>query len=269
MPVPNYYNKGEYQMSIKTDLAKEIIDRISPEYSKKLEFYRAGTKITRIAVENPKDSALINKPIGKYITVEADSPRMLYGKFDEEAEAIASELKELLPKSGDILVAGIGSAFLTADSLGPISAEKIIRQSFKNRKILVLIPGTEARTGMTPGRLILSAVREFSPSAVILIDSLAAENIGNVCKSIQITDSGIAPGSGIFADAAAIDEKFLGVPTVGIGSPTVAGLSEKGVFVSPKDIDFLVQRTASLIAAGISLAVFPELGIEFIKEISR
>lgn len=253
-------------MSIKTDLAKEIINRISPEYSKKLEFFRGETKIIRIAVEKPEEAALINKPLGRYVTLEADSPRMLYGKFDSEAEAVGSELREFLPKDGDILAVGLGNPFLTADSLGPLAAEKIIRQSIGKRKILLLSPGTEARTGMEPGRLILSAVREFSPKAVVLIDSLAAADIKNVCRSIQITDSGIVPGSGISEKAAAIDGKFLGVKAIAIGSPTVAGISENGVPVSPKDIDFLIKRTAALIAAGISLAVFPELGIDFIKE---
>lgn len=253
-------------MSIKTDLAKEIINRIYPKYSKKTVIFRGETKIIKISIENPEDSKRINKPMGKYITVEADSPRMIFGKFDSEATAISSELGELLPRTGDILVAGIGNGNLLADSLGSLAVEKIIGRSIGERKILLLKIGTEAETGMEPFRRILSAVREFSPAGVIVIDSLAAEEIENVCKSIQITDSGIVPGSGVSKKTVPINEESLGVPTFAIGSPTVSGLSEKGVFVLPKDADILIKRTASLIAAGISLAVFPELGIDFIKD---
>lgn len=250
-------------MSIKTDLAKEIIDRNFPEYSKKKTFFRGRTKITRILIDE-EDAKLLNKPSGRYVTIEADSPRMLYGKFDEEAEAIAAELKELLPKSGDIIAVGFGNALLTADSLGVFASEKIIRHGREKRKIMVLAPGTESKTEMEPKRLALAAVKEFSPDAAILVDSLAAEDIKSICRTVQITNSGIAPGSGI-SERAAVNRDFLKIPTVAIGSPTVAKLSDAG-FVSPKDIDVLVKRMALLIAAGISLAVFPELGIDFIKE---
>ncbi len=254
-------------MSTKTDLAKEIIDKISPEYSKKKTFFRGNTRITRILIETDEESAAIEKPKGRYVTAEADSVRFPYENFDGEAEALASELAELLPKEGDILLAGLGNKNLTADSLGVLSAEKTLCGNFGKRKLMRIVPGTEGRTGIDPKRMIFAAVKEFSPAAVILVDSLAAENISHICRSIQITDSGIAPGSGISPKKEAISEKTLGVPVIAVGTPTMIRYPAKeNIMVSQSDIDVLIERAAALIGVGISLAVFPEAGIDFIKE---
>ena len=103
---------------------------------------------------------------------------------------------------------------------------------------------------------------------MILIDSLAAEDIKNVCRSVQISDSGLAPGSGFGGGKTAFTEETLGVPVIAIGTPTVTRLSHSdSVFVSPNDIDILVRRAAKLISSAINLAVFPEAGLDFIKGI--
>ena len=114
-------------MSTRTDLAKEIIDKNFPEYSKKKTFFRGETKITRILIETDADAEKIEKPKGRYVDMEADSIRFPYGKFDGEAFALAEELAELLPEKGDILLVGLGNRNLTADSLGVMTAEKAIR----------------------------------------------------------------------------------------------------------------------------------------------
>ena len=253
-------------MSIKTDLAKEIIDRIFPEYSKAKTFFRGKTKITRILID-PQEEKLFQKPAGRYVTIEADSPRLPYENFDEEAEAVAAELRELLPKDGNILAVGLGSSFLTADSIGPKVMARTFCKSFGEKELFLLSPGTEGRTGMEPGRLVRAAVKEFSPAGVILIDSLMAEDIFHICRTVQITDAGLAPGSGICERKNALNAQYLGVPCVAIGTPTAAAFSGKEkVCGSSNDIDILAQRAAARIAAGISLAVFPELGLDFIKE---
>lgn len=268
IPVLNYYTKGDTRMSTKTDLAKEIIGRNFPDYSKKRRFFCGDTEIFEISIETAEDSRLFGKPKGKYITVEADFPRIPTGDFDEEAFAVSAELKKLLPENGNILAVGIGNAFLTADSLGPASAENLLCGEFFGRKLFSLIPGVFGRTGTEPEILIKSAVEKLAPSAVIIIDSLAANDIGNVCRSVQLSDSGLAPGSGLCGGKTALSEETLGVPVVAIGTPTVTRLSDSdSVFVSPNDIDILIRRAAKLISAAINLAVFPEAGPDFIKGI--
>ena len=255
-------------MSTKTDLAKEIIGRNFPDYSKKRRFFCGNTEVFEVFIETDGNSRLFGKPQGKYITVESDFPRLPSKDFDEEVFAVSSGLKNLLPEKGNILAVGIGNAFLTADSLGPAAAENLLCGEFFGRKLFSLVPGVFGRTGIEPEILIKSATEKLSPSAVILIDSLAAEDIGNVCHSIQISDSGIAPGSGLGGGKTALSEKTLGVPVVAIGTPTVTRLSHSdSVFVSPNDIDILIRRSAKLISSAINLAVFPEAGLDFIKGI--
>lgn len=253
-------------MSTKTDLAKEIIDKNFPEYSKKKTFFRGETKITRILIETDSDAEKIEKPKGRYVDMEADSIRFPYGKFDGEAFALAEELAELLPEKGDILLVGLGNRNLTADSLGVMTAEKALCGNFGERKLLRIIPGTKGAFGTEPERIISAAVREFSPAAVIAVDSLAAEDFSHICRSIEITDSGIAPGSGISKRKNALSEKTLGVPVIAVGTPTMIRYPFlENVFVAPNDIDVLINHASALLGTGISLAVFPRLGIDFIK----
>ena len=266
IPVLNYYTKGDTRMSTKTDLAKEIINKISPDYAKRRRFFFGDTEISEIFIETKEESDFFGKPIGKYVTVEADFPRMPFGKFDEEISAVSGELKKLIPESGNILAVGIGNSLLTADSLGPLSAENLLCGDFSGRKLFSAVPGVFGRTGIEPETVIESLCEKLSPAAIIIIDSLASENIENVCRSIQLCDSGIEPGSGFSKGRYAVSEKTLGVPVIAIGSPTVTRISDS-VFVAPNDIDILVRRAAKLISSSINLAVFPEIGTEFIKGI--
>ena len=85
-------------MSTKTDLAKEIINKILPEYSKKRKFFYGETEVSEILIETAEESAFFGKPKGKYVTVEADFPRLPFGNFENEALAVSAELKKLLPE---------------------------------------------------------------------------------------------------------------------------------------------------------------------------
>ncbi|MBR3952033.1 MAG: GPR endopeptidase [Oscillospiraceae bacterium] len=254
-------------MSTKTDLAKEIIDRISPDYPKKKEKFFGKTKITEIAVETPEEADLLEKPKGRYITIEADSIRPPFDTFDEEAAAIAAELGRLLPKKDKILVVGIGNEGLTADSLGPLTAKKLPCGKFSGRELFAFSPGVSGATGIEPVLLIKSAAEKLEPDGIIIIDSLLAENIFHICRTIQLTDSGIAPGSGISGKRKALNRESIGFPVIAAGTPTVTLSAESdSLFVSPGDIDFLVKRAARLLAVSLVLAVFPEIGIETAKE---
>lgn len=179
-------------MSTKTDLAKEIIERISPEYSGFSKRFYKNIKITEAEIKTPEDEALFEKPKGKYITLEVPLP----GDFEEGAAAAAKEISALIPKEGDILFVGLGNLALTADSLGPMAAGMLPCGKFRGRSLCAFSPDVEGRTGINSERLVSALIRELSPAAVIVADSLAAEKLSHICKTIQITDSGIAPGSG-------------------------------------------------------------------------
>ncbi len=266
IPVLSYYIKGDTQMSIKTDLAKEIIDKFSPSYAKKRKFFYKSTEITEVFIETEEESAFFKKPMGTYITVESDFPKGAFEKFDEEVSALSSELSKMIPEKGDILAVGIGNSFLTADSLGPFSAENLLCGDFFGRRLFSLVPGVLGRTGIEPELLIKAAAEKLSPAGIILIDSLVSEDIESICKTVQLSDCGLAPGSGFGKTKTALSEKTLGVPVIAVGTPTVASLSDCG-FVSPDDIDFLIKRCAKLVSCAVSLAVFPKAGLDFIKGI--
>lgn len=254
-------------MSTKTDLAKEIIDKKSFIYAKKQSFSFGGTEIFEVRIETDEDSALFGKPKGIYITVEADSIRIPLSDFFGEAFALASEIRKMIPEKGDILLVGIGNSSLTADSLGPLTAEMIPCGEFSGRKLFAFSPGTFGKTHIEPEIFIFAAIEKLRPAAVIFIDALAAEDISHICRTIQLTDSGISPGSGVGRAKAPLNKENLGVPAIAIGTPTVIRYPDSdSVFVSPNDIDILIKKAARLIAFAAVLAVFPSLDSKTVSE---
>lgn len=254
-------------MSTKTDLAKEIIDKNSPLYAKQKNFFYQNTKICRIDIETKEESLILGKPKGRYVTVEADSLRPPFDSFDEEAFAIAKEIKALLPKAEKILAIGIGNKNLTADSLGPLTAEMLPCGEFFGKKLMAFSPGVLGSCGIEPFLLIKSAAEILEPDGIILLDSLFSEDIFHICRTVQLTNSGIEPGFGIGRERKAINSALLKTPVIAAGTPTVTFLKESdSLFVSPGDIDFLIKRAARLLAVSVTLAVFPEVGIETAKE---
>lgn len=230
-------------MQIRTDIASEIRDRKMKEYSVKNEGRLDGvicleeetdeiTK-TRIDIVSSEGERIIGKPCGAYITLDISRARRLGAQgFVKTADLIASELAGLI-KGGSVLAVGLGNADMTADALGPSAAKRIIAtRHIKEREevlfgkagfgdVAVLIPGVLAETGMEAAVQIENAVRELDIDNVILIDSLASGNISALNNTVQITDTGICPGSGVGNDRGEISKKTLGVNTVAIGVPTI------------------------------------------------
>ena len=255
-------------MSTKTDLAKEIIGKKMPFYSKIYKTFYKGTEITEICIETPEDAAFLEKPQGSYFTIEADSVKDPFGDMEKEAKALAFVLSPFLKGKKRVLAAGVGNSFLTADSLGPLFAANLFCGSFFEKSLFSLTLGVEGRTAVPPFLLLKAAVKELEPDIIVAADALAAEELSEICKTVQITDAGIVPGSGIGAKTAAFSKETLGVPVIAIGTPTVIRYpGEDAAFVFPKDGDIFIERAAKLLALGLSAAVFPEFGAETIKRV--
>ena len=239
----------------------------------------------RISVTSDEGAASIGRPKGRYDTLTL--PRM-ESLDDEEiydaAEEIARELcllcdtNEIYP--GRILVVGLGNGNLTPDSIGPKTAElvnatmhvKNCDERLFNRlecsEIAVLTPGVSAFSGMDAAEVVTALCQKIRPDVIFAVDSLAAKDAGRLGKTIQISDTGIFPGSGIGNTRAALDEQSLGITVISLGVPTVINadvfLSDArqdaakndgdGLFVSPKDIDSIAQNSARIIATGINQA---------------
>ncbi len=235
------------------------------------------------------------KPRGSYHTVFAGQTQNL---TDDEREALKDLIASLLSEASGIningnstlLIAGLGNRSLTADAVGPLVVDKVTvtrELKYSNGELFrklecacisAVAPGTAAQTGIEAADIIAGAVRTVSPDAVIVVDALAARSCSRLATTLQISDTGIAPGSGIGNTRTPITKETIGVPIISLGIPTVvdssslvydilesSGITHQNVdpdlsrvlnnsrsfYVSPKDIDVTVEDVSSLIAAAI------------------
>lgn len=279
-------------MNVRTDLALEQINEDNlPDGVKK---YSRGSafEITEIVIENDNHRHTIGKGKGRYITLESGSLSRYCGNYEDMAQELADELKSMLP-DGEILVAGLGNRDITPDAIGPWTAEKVLatrhlRNELKEneadflaslRPVSCLAGGVLGQTGIETAELIKSVCREIKPSAVIAVDALACSDISRLGTTIQLSDSGISPGSGVANSRKELSAKSLGIPVIAVGIPTVVDMhtilhscgeceiSEDipNMMVTPRDIDRLSERGAELIACGINLALQPSFSFEDVR----
>ncbi len=190
----------------------------------------SGIKETKITVENKNGEKLLKKPIGTYITIEGED----LSDGDEDyhrpmARAVAGQLKNLLKGKENILVAGLGNREITPDALGPFVIDNlyITRHLLlegiisKKKSVSAFVPGVMAQTGIETVELIETVTKKIKPDVLLVIDALAARNASRLNTTIQISDTGIVPGSGVGNHRNAITKETLGVPVIAIGVPTV------------------------------------------------
>ncbi len=219
---------SKYQ--IRTDLAIESIKNIKGISEEVIE---ENIKITKVSVDD-KTSKLINKKKGNYITIEFEDVTDI-ANYEKVKKKFINELSNLLnilkiDKKASCLIIGLGNSKSTPDSLGPLTVNNIIvtnhlfeldELSNDYRRVSVLIPGVMGQTGLETSDVISSIVNKFNPDFLIVIDALASQSIERVNKTIQITDTGIHPGSGIGNSRKEISFETLNVPCIAIGVPTV------------------------------------------------
>lgn len=219
---------SKYQ--IRTDLAIESIKDIKNISKEKIE---DNIKITNVVVDD-KVSSLINKKKGNYITIEFDDVTDS-SNYEKVKKVFVRELNNLLnllkiDKKASCLIIGLGNSKSTPDSLGPLTINNIIvtnhlfeldELSNEYRRVSVLVPGVMGQTGLETSDVISSIVDKFKPDFIILIDALASQSVERVNKTIQMTDTGIHPGSGIGNSRKEISYETLNIPCIAIGVPTV------------------------------------------------
>ena len=246
-----------------------------------------GVTVTRMEVTTDEAAARLGKPRGRYVTVEFSRLSEDETGLAASAEAVARELRALLPPSGTVLVVGLGNRTVTPDMLGPQTADMVlatrhIRGEFARtagledlRPTAVLTPGVLGQTGTESGEIVRGVCREISPAAVIVIDALAARDVRRLGCTVQLCDAGIAPGSGVGNDRKPLNAALLGIPVIGVGVPTVvdavslvksmleeplADPAPDGtppMMVTPREIDVVIGRAARLLALAINGALQP------------
>jgi len=305
--------------NIRTDLAVETREEIAKkgEIGDGVLFSEEtidGFLCSEIEITNEIGAKTTGRSIGRYLTVDFGRIWLKeYSEFVLAAELIAKKIKTL-SGTGDksILVAGLGNNYITADSIGPKALQKIlITRHLKNQipglydnlglvEMSGLAPGVLGQTGMETAEIILSVAREIKPSLVIIIDALASKKISRLATTVQLSNTGISPGSGVGNHRRAIDSELLGAKVISIGVPTVvdaatlshgvleeaykyldvtpddrltldilnASLEELGgnFFVTPKESDVIINEVSKLIGCAVNRAFYNDISFE---EMSR
>lgn len=220
----------------RTDLAVELREELDTQ--EMIPGVHVSTKInrdndmkeTRIVIDSKQGADRLGKPMGTYITIESEELRCSDEDYHEPmSESLFRHLSEMLGSKRRILIAGLGNRAVTPDALGPLVVdnlyvtrhlikEQILRCSYE---ISAVSPGVMAQTGMETQEILLGVIREVKPEVLVVIDALAAGNSNRLNKTIQLADTGIAPGSGVGNHRKAITEETMGVKVIAVGVPTV------------------------------------------------
>ncbi|MCI5620907.1 MAG: GPR endopeptidase [Lachnospiraceae bacterium] len=195
-------------------------------------------RVTRVYIDTENGARIMGKPKGSYITLEASD---MMEENEQQQRKVAMELakivKNMMPEQKEqmsVLVVGLGNRHVTPDALGPYVVENMminrhILQEFgpcalehpDGKIVSAIVPGVMAQTGMESSEIIAGIIGKTKPGLVVVVDALAARSVRRLNRTIQISDTGINPGSGVGNHRHAINEESVGVPVIAIGVPTV------------------------------------------------
>lgn len=275
----------------RTDLAVEAReghvkdDALIPgvKYRERIE-RETNIHIDIVNIETDEGAAVLEKPMGTYITLSGGT---IGGHTDEEVQTssivMGRALERLLPKGWKCLfVVGLGNASMTADALGPATVEKLlvnrcISGTFSH-KLCALTPGVMGQTGIETLEVVRGVVSEVQPDAVLVVDALAARSTSRLLTTIQLSDTGICPGSGVANHRMELSANTLDLPVISVGIPTVIGAATlvydtltaedtsrpdtspmenlRNMHVTPKDIDVHIKELSTLLAEGIHHVIY-------------
>lgn len=265
------------------------------------ESTREGYPVTTVRIRDEAGARALGKPVGTYVTLELDGlARREEDAFGRAARALAAELGALLnlKPGAPALVVGLGNRAITPDAVGPGAADHtlvtrhLIDQAPEHfgdfRPVAALAAGVLGTTGVESGELAQAVAGKVKPGCVIAVDALVARSLDRICATVQLSDTGIVPGSGVGNHRFSLNEQTLGVPVIAVGVPTVVDgatlaldiLEEVGrddldpaalrgvggsLMVTPRDIDQRVKDMAKVIGFGIDLALHPRLSVEDVE----
>lgn len=259
---------------------------------------RGDMETTWVRIRTRDAAKRLGKAQGIYWTLT--HPRLPILEPEERmdiAREVSQMLRLLLPPEGDVLVLGLGNRHMTADALGDraVSGVLVTRhlKAQQLRSVCAMAPGVLGITGVETAELALGLTQRLHPAAVLVVDALAAMETNHICTTIQLTDTGISPGSGVGNHRQGINAELLHVPVIAMGIPMVVYASTivrdalKGIFakdsnedeaetmaekladgaigdfvVTPRSIDELVQGLADMLALAINAALQPNMSME-------
>ena len=285
----------------RTDLALEDFDGLDGTQRGEEEIYYSDSgkiRVASLSIVTRQAEERLNRRRGRYVTVIFPHVSLL----SESAELLLSKIladkllrlaKSVIGKDSKtftVLVVGLGNCGVTADSIGPLTADAVsptshiarrncgLLESLNMSKISVFTPSVAGKTGMETAELVRAAANISSPELIVAVDALSSLSCERIGKTIQLTDAGISPGAGVGNHLTPLNVKTLGVPVISIGAPTVVdsavliedALERAGVempqkladslirgkrfLVCPRDCDVVAERSAKIISSAIKLA---------------
>lgn len=283
---------GELKHIPRTDLALENAKSGDELH----EYTLCGIKVSEQNVRGK------GRKCGRYVTLRCPIIRYLDVEESENiTEAVCAVLRDFCEKltgkrvdsETKVLVAGLGNRFITSDALGPRTADKIavtghmmgengVLSALGCSSISAVHPGVMGQTGIEAAAMIKGAAEYVKPDVIIAVDALAARAVSRLAATVQITDTGIEPGSGIGNRRGAVNRETMGFPVISVGVPTIVdsatlvydALSEAGLsdgweqleevlshgkfFVSMRDSDIVTDEVSTLLANAVNRAFFAE-----------
>ena len=289
----------------RTDLALEAKELWQQSASEQTKLHgvqagqssREGFAVDTVRVLDRRGERALGKPVGSYVTLTLDGlARREEDAFGRAARAIAGELRSLLRdlrEDAPVLVVGLGNRAITPDAIGPLVheytmvtrhlVEQLPEQFGAFRPVASLSAGVLGTTGVESGSLIHGVCEQIKPACVIAVDALASRSLHRVCRTVQLADTGIVPGSGVGNHRKALNRETLGIPVIAVGVPTVVdgatlamdllGQEElprladgvENLMVTPRDIDAQVADLSKVIGFGINLALHEGLRVEDVE----
>ena len=303
---------------IRTDLAIEAHEMCSKEKAEKnhlegidvSEYKEGEVFVTKITVKDEKGSSILGKPKGTYITLEIPNLKYSDEAYKSACKQIALEIGKLakVDNSTKTLVVGLGNKYITPDALGPKAVSYLVVTNHIKQgndflgdsfsRVCAVVPGVLGTTGIETTDIIKGVADKIKPDLIIAVDALASRSMDRISNTVQISDTGISPGSGVENKREGVNEEALGVKVIARGVPTVvdaatvasdsidAALEEQNgdfekisrekiysalaknvgnMMVTPKDIDSVIEKASKTVANGINLALHKNLSLEEIE----
>ncbi len=274
-------------MNIRTDLITEIKAEKSENLSgiETREERLNDITISTVKITDDNAAKTLGKPKGVYCTVSF--PRLDYiSNTDNIIKAAVKSLGTVVPDTvNTTLVTGLGNIDITPDALGPFVCDRVLAtrhlsdnlkrdlglQSLKS--VSSIAPNVLGKTGIESYDLIAAAADKVKPDIIIAVDALAARDPERLCRTIQISNSGICAGSGVNNARRPLNYDTLGIPVIAIGVPTVIDANsffntDENMMVTPKEIDLLVEKAADILSRALNIFLQPELDIEVIESLT-
>ena len=244
-----------------------------------------GLPVTAVEILNEEGERALGKPRGRYYELRLPALFPQRGaELNRAVAALAALIRRCLPRPlpSSALVAALGNPDVTPDALGPLCAGHVLVTRHlqkeplfrKLRPVALCRPGVLGTSGVESAFQVQTLCHALRPGCVLAVDALAGADPGALCRCVQVSDTGIAPGSGVGNDREALSPATLGVPVTALGVPTVidaAALSPAsslaGFFVTPRYIDSAVRQYARLLGYAINAALQEGLRVEDMEQL--